>query len=238
MSVETLCRLTVVTGWRHQEATLVYTTLRTWRMATYDSEKWIETASGNKVSRESVLCGSQNIVLNGKSLVLPNSIIRGDLSGVRLGRYCVVCESAVLRPAAKLFPKGLNYFHMTLGDAVWVGPDAVVQAASIGSYVRIGARAVISPRAVILDACLILPDSVVPEDAVIPPFSVYGGNPAVFVRSLPEASAALHEDAAFVFYETFDPDAPHPDSLSSLCPDNNDPGSNDPDNDPDNDNGK
>ncbi|XP_037596517.1 dynactin subunit 5 isoform X2 [Cebus imitator] len=32
----------------------------------YNKSEYIETASGNKVSRQSVLCGSQNIVLNGK----------------------------------------------------------------------------------------------------------------------------------------------------------------------------
>uniref|UniRef100_A0A3Q2NWQ2 DCTN5 n=1 Tax=Fundulus heteroclitus TaxID=8078 RepID=A0A3Q2NWQ2_FUNHE len=32
----------------------------------YNKAEYIETASGNKVSRQSVLCGSQNIVLNGK----------------------------------------------------------------------------------------------------------------------------------------------------------------------------
>ncbi|KAF6123874.1 dynactin subunit 5 [Phyllostomus discolor] len=33
----------------------------------YNKSEYIETASGNKVSRQSVLCGSQNIVLNGKT---------------------------------------------------------------------------------------------------------------------------------------------------------------------------
>nr|XP_004057406.1 dynactin subunit 5 isoform X3 [Gorilla gorilla gorilla] len=36
----------------------------------YNKSEYIETASGNKVSRQSVLCGSQNIVLNGKNFVI------------------------------------------------------------------------------------------------------------------------------------------------------------------------
>uniref|UniRef100_A0A8C9A670 Dynactin subunit 5 n=1 Tax=Prolemur simus TaxID=1328070 RepID=A0A8C9A670_PROSS len=36
----------------------------------YNKSEYIETASGNKVSRQSVLCGSQNIVLNGKRCIL------------------------------------------------------------------------------------------------------------------------------------------------------------------------
>lgn len=36
----------------------------------YDQATFIETASGNKVCRKSVLCGSQNIMLHGKVGVL------------------------------------------------------------------------------------------------------------------------------------------------------------------------
>ena len=32
----------------------------------FNKAEYIETASGNRVSRGSVLCGSQNIILNGK----------------------------------------------------------------------------------------------------------------------------------------------------------------------------
>uniref|UniRef100_A0A2K5RT19 Dynactin subunit 5 n=1 Tax=Cebus imitator TaxID=2715852 RepID=A0A2K5RT19_CEBIM len=34
----------------------------------YNKSEYIKTASGNKVSRQSVLCGSQDIVLNGKTI--------------------------------------------------------------------------------------------------------------------------------------------------------------------------
>ena len=46
---------------------------------------WFQ-ASGNRVSRQSVLCGSQNIVLNGKNIVQSEAIIRGDLANVRVVR--------------------------------------------------------------------------------------------------------------------------------------------------------
>ena len=46
--------------------------------------RFIFQASGNRVSRQSVLCGSQNIVLNGKNIVQSEAIIRGDLANVRV----------------------------------------------------------------------------------------------------------------------------------------------------------
>jgi hypothetical protein len=41
----------------------------------YDKAEFIETSSGNKVSRKSVLCGSQNIHLNGKVSLLLIAIV-------------------------------------------------------------------------------------------------------------------------------------------------------------------
>lgn len=62
------------------------------------------------MSRKTVLCGSQNIVLNGKVIVQTGAIIRGDLSNVRTGRYCVISQNAVIRPAYKQFSTGCVQF--------------------------------------------------------------------------------------------------------------------------------
>uniref|UniRef100_A0A8C4QX93 Dynactin subunit 5 n=1 Tax=Eptatretus burgeri TaxID=7764 RepID=A0A8C4QX93_EPTBU len=72
----------------------------------YNKAAFIETASGNKVSRQSVLCGSQNIVLSGKTIVMEDCIIRGDLANVRVGRNCVLKNRSVIRPPFKKFSKG------------------------------------------------------------------------------------------------------------------------------------
>lgn len=53
-----------------------------------------------------MLCGSQNIVLQGKVIVQSGAIIRGDLAAVRTGRYSVVGKGAVVRPPFKQFSKG------------------------------------------------------------------------------------------------------------------------------------
>ena len=63
-------------------------------------------ASGNRVSRQSVLCGSQNIILNGKNVVQSEAIIRGDLANVRIGRNCIISSKAIIRPPFKKFSKG------------------------------------------------------------------------------------------------------------------------------------
>lgn len=59
-----------------------------------------------------MLCGSQNIILQGKVIVQAEAIIRGDLAHVRTGRYCIISKEAVIRPPYKKFSKGcvINLF--------------------------------------------------------------------------------------------------------------------------------
>ena len=54
----------------------------------FNKAEYIETASGNRVSRASVLCGSQNIILNGKNIVQSEAIIRsGELPHPSTGHH-------------------------------------------------------------------------------------------------------------------------------------------------------
>lgn len=129
----------------------------------YNKDEFVETASGNKVNlikrrlkinydssyfiwqvnRQTVLCGSQNIVLHGKVIVDKGAIIRGDLANVRTGRYCIISKNAVIRPPFKQFSKGVAFFPLHIGDHVYIGDNSVISAASIGSYVYIGKNVVI-----------------------------------------------------------------------------------------------
>ncbi|CAJ0767965.1 17328_t:CDS:2 [Entrophospora sp. SA101] len=64
----------------------------------YSRSEYIETDTGNKVSRKSVICGSQNIILGGKTIIQTDCVIRGDLRRtgtghavvVAIGRYCLL----------------------------------------------------------------------------------------------------------------------------------------------------
>lgn len=133
----------------------------------YNKDEFVETASGNKVSvklsgklnfcamltfvfipksqvnRQTVLCGSQNIVLHGKVIVDKGAIVRGDLANVRTGRFCIISKNAVIRPPFKQFSKGVAFFPLHIGDHVFIGEGSVISAASIGSYVFIGKNVVI-----------------------------------------------------------------------------------------------
>lgn len=96
-----------------------------------------------QVNRQTVLCGSQNIVLHGKVIVDKGAIVRGDLANVRTGRYCIISKNSVIRPPFKQFSKGVAFFPLHIGDHVFIGENSVISAASIGSYVYIGKNVVI-----------------------------------------------------------------------------------------------
>lgn len=170
---------------------------------TYRKDQYIETASGNKLSRESVLFGVQNIVLSGKTLVKPGAVLRGDLAAVRMGRFCVVESGAVLRPSRKTTSAGLSFFPLIIGSHVSIGEGAVIEAAQIGSFVKIGAGAVIGRRAILLDCCAVAPGAIVPADTVIPPLTYYSGSPAKHTDDLPEATRELVKSSAVDNYNSF-----------------------------------
>lgn len=67
--------------------------------------KYLQT-TGNKVSRQAQIYGSQNIILNGKVILQSGVMIRGDLASVKMGRYCFVGRGSVVRPPCKKFSGG------------------------------------------------------------------------------------------------------------------------------------
>eukprot|EP01066_Platyproteum_vivax_P008820 Platyproteum_vivax@DN3798_c0_g1_i1.p1 len=171
----------------------------------YSKSEYIQTASGNKVSRKSVLCGSQNIQLSGRSIIKPGVVLRGDLALLRIGRFVIVGENTILRPPYKRYKGGYAFFPMSIGDYVCVGNNSIVSAAVIGSYVDIGDDCVISKRCIIKDNCQILPGTVLPPDTVVPPFTVFGGAPGQFLGELSESTQTVHKERAQAYYKRFVP---------------------------------
>ncbi|CRK39796.1 Dynactin subunit 5 like protein [Verticillium longisporum] len=168
--------------------------------------EYIETDTGNKVSRKANLVGTQNIMLGGRTVIQPDVMIRGDLArtapssssstsagsapanntAVAIGRYCFLSRGCILRPPGRVYKGAFTYMPLRLGDHVFVGQGTVVQAATVGSHVYIGHGAVIGEFAIIKDYVRVLEGSVVPPNMVIPSFSIVGGQPARVIGEVPE----------------------------------------------------
>ncbi|KAI9799767.1 MAG: Dynactin subunit 5 [Piccolia ochrophora] len=185
--------------------------------------EYIETESGNRVSRKSHIVGTQNITLGGKTIIQADCTIRGDLyrtlpssstsstttsstttptqppssthraptPSIAIGRHCILSPTSVLHPPAKLTRGAHSHYPQKLGDHVFVGPGAVVRAASVGNHVHVGAGAVVGDFAILRDCVRVLEGCVVPAGMVVPSFSVVGGRPGRVVGEVPETGVEV-----------------------------------------------
>ncbi|QSZ32945.1 hypothetical protein DSL72_002528 [Monilinia vaccinii-corymbosi] len=164
--------------------------------------EYIETDTGNKVSRRSQIIGTTNIILGGKTVIQAEVIIRGDLLrtlpssnagdkagslvAVAIGRYCFFSRGCELRPPGKVYRGTFSYFPLKIGDHVFVGPGSIIEAAMLGNHVHIGANVVVGKFVIVKDFVKILDGTVVPPGMVIPSFSVVGGIPGRVVGEVAE----------------------------------------------------
>ncbi|KAG0236761.1 hypothetical protein BGW41_000352 [Actinomortierella wolfii] len=177
----------------------------------YSKAEYIETDTGNKVSRKSIICGSQNIVLGGKTILQTGSVVRGDLRRIgtgnpmviSIGRYCLLAQTCVIRPPCKVYRGVFSYYPLKIGDHVTIGEGSVVQAAQIGSFVQIGKNCVIGRFAIIKDCCKIEDNTVIPPNAVVPSYCVYRGSPGKVVDELPESIQEVFEARTKDIYAKF-----------------------------------
>lgn len=172
----------------------------------YPRSDYITTASGNRVGRGTLLFGSQNITLAGRSVVSQGVILRGDLISLRFGRYVYLDENVLVHPSSYRSKGQTLHVPLTVGDYVTIGSNTVVRAVAIGSCVTIGEDCVIGNRCILKDYCKLLPGTVLAPDTVVPSFTVFGGKPGRMIAEVPEGDMILLKLAAIRKYNLFLPD--------------------------------
>ena len=164
--------------------------------------EYVETEAGNKVSRRSHVHGTQNIVLGGRGIIQPEVVIRGDLLrtatpsasstpqapssssssqppvAVSAGKYTFFAPGSVLHPPRKLHRGQFSHHPLKIGDNVYIGPGAIVEAASLESNVWIGAGAIVGRLATVRAGAKVLEGTVIPPNMVVGAGDVVGGKPA------------------------------------------------------------
>ncbi|KAK5695274.1 hypothetical protein LTR97_008780 [Elasticomyces elasticus] len=164
--------------------------------------EYIETDTGNKISRRARIEGKQNIMLAGKSVVMAGATLRGDLhrksdkpaegekgssvTAISVGKASIISTDCTIRPPMRLSRGQMTFYPMRIGDNVFIGTGTHVSALSISSHVHIGAGCILSPFCVIKESCKILPGTVVPSHMIIPPGSIVAGRPARVIGEVGE----------------------------------------------------
>lgn len=132
--------------------------------------QFIQTDSGNLINKTNTILASNNIILQGKTILNNNIIIRADLSttnstkiSIIIGKYTTINSNVIIRPGYKLYkglflpslilqvhililyitPRVFSYYPIKIGDHVYIGEGSIIQAASIGNGVYIGSNCVI-----------------------------------------------------------------------------------------------
>lgn len=162
---------------------------------------WVETSSGNRVSRLSKIKGLQNILLQGSSTIEDGveidakKFLKNDSQVViSIGKMCFFDKNVEVSPPRL----GDSYQPLQIGSYNVIGENSVVAPAKIGSRVVIGQNCTIGNNVIINDCCVIQENTVVSPNTVIPPFSSVCNDPIgkLVVKRLNESYKQRNETIA------------------------------------------
>lgn len=136
-----------------------------------------EIASNSFTAPGSKIIG--NVKLAENSSIWYNTVLRGDLAKITIGKYSNIQENSTVHVEKNKSVK--------IGNYVTVGHNAVIHACEIDEKTLIGMNATILSGAKIGAGSIIGAGAVVPENAEIPAQSLVLGIPAKVIRNLTDA---------------------------------------------------
>ena len=133
-----------------------------------------------------------DVTLGEYSSVWYNSVLRGDVNRIIIGRYVNIQDNSVVHVS--------DNYPAEIGDFVTVGHNAVMHACRVEDHCLIGIGAVVLDGAVIGRGSIVAAGAVVTPKMEVPPFSMIAGVPARVIKQLPERIDETHAQA--VKYKT------------------------------------
>lgn len=121
-----------------------------------------------------------------------NSVVRGDVSYIRIGKYSNIQDNSVLHVA--------DDKPCIVGDYVTVGHNVVLHACVVENHCLIGMGATILDGAIIGEGSIVAAGSVVTGGTIVPPNSMVAGIPAKVIKEGLDRNENIHAQA--VKYKT------------------------------------
>lgn len=143
---------------------------------------WIETESGNRISKSADLKGTRHISIGENCTISPGVVICGDVETatpnqptIVLGKYCFLDQDCYIMPPETR--KSGVFGNMYIGNYTLIGRGSKVHLAQVGNRVSIGSNCTLGAHSIVNDCCVIADGTVIPPKAVIPPYSAVSGVP-------------------------------------------------------------
>jgi carbonic anhydrase/acetyltransferase-like protein (isoleucine patch superfamily) len=125
-----------------------------------------------------------DVEIGEQSSVWFQSVIRGDVNSIRIGRYTNIQDGTVIHVDRGGYPVEIAD-HVTLGHAVRL------HGATVGPHCLIGIAAIVLNGVVVEEECIIAAGALVAPGTRVPRRTLMMGSPARPKRSLTEADLEL-----------------------------------------------
>ena len=126
-----------------------------------------------------------DVVLEDESSVWYNSVLRGDINAIKIGKRSNIQDNCTIHLE--------NNLPCIVGNDVTVGHNCVLHACHIEDACLIGMGSIILNGAKIGTGSIIGAGSLVLENQQIPPYSLAVGSPAKVIRSLDKSVIETHQ---------------------------------------------
>ena len=131
-----------------------------------------------------------------------NSIIRGDVNYVRIGKNCNIQDGTIIHVSSYGFSaRGRKGSPTILGNNVTVGHNATIHACEIGDYSLVGMGSVILDQTIIENKAFVAAGAVVTPGSHIKTNELWAGNPAKFIRNMSKIEEKLLINTPEVYKE-------------------------------------
>jgi carbonic anhydrase/acetyltransferase-like protein (isoleucine patch superfamily) len=131
-----------------------------------------------------------DVVMGDGCSIWYGAVLRGDVNSIRIGNKVNIQDGAVLHT---LYKKST----IDIGDNVTIAHNAVIHGAKINSNVLIGIGAVVLDHVEIGENSIIAAGSIVLSGTKVEPGSIYGGNPAKYLKDVdPKQASEMIEGIA------------------------------------------
>lgn len=145
-------------------------------------DNWIDTANGNRISRNATIIAPQRISISGNCTISDHCVLNGEVPtsskepSIVLGKYCFLAENSRIEPAEIKSGAQPVYTDVVIGNYTYFGTATLVRLAQVGNRVFVGANCVLGELSIINDCCVVNDGARIPPRTVIPPYSEVNGD--------------------------------------------------------------